>query len=71
MDVYADADWAVIEEAYMHSGACIDEFLASQDKQQALVVCKVDQLSEIRNFVPADGPDGCGKVVMELHRLEV
>merc|ERR1712048_1097239 len=62
----ADVVIAMVDEAYLKSDACVTEFLCSESKQQAIVVCNVEEYDALRTFRPTDGATGCGRVVMAL-----
>eukprot|EP00928_Gymnodinium_smaydae_P003600 TRINITY_DN11280_c0_g2_i1.p1 TRINITY_DN11280_c0_g2~~TRINITY_DN11280_c0_g2_i1.p1 ORF type:complete len:849 (-),score=111.59 TRINITY_DN11280_c0_g2_i1:212-2758(-) len=56
----------MMEPAYLKSSACVDEFLASQNKTQAIFICDPDNLADLQKFAPSNGAPGCGQAIMTL-----
>jgi len=56
----------IMEEAYLKSKACVEEFLCSQDKEQAIVACSAEEFDRCKKMHPDDGAIGCGRVIMQL-----
>merc|ERR1719356_2402550 len=56
----------IMEQVYLNSEACVQEFLCSQDKDQAIVACSVEEIQKCRATDPRTGATGCGQVIMHL-----